>query len=184
MFTLIIAIAAGIGVAALIAGVGTMLRRPEAETIEDRLDALAGLNQRSKAIASESSVLAGPLDDMPNKVEQLLIRFFNLRRLMQQANVEMSVLKFVTICLALAGVGVAITVASPIKLAFAPLLAFTLGALPIGWLLLQRKMRLKRFAKQLPDALELISLEKGEKGLWKISTTAKKPFHTPVKAAE
>ncbi len=158
MFTMMIAIAAGIGVAALIAGVGTMLRRPDAETIEDRLDALAGLTHRSKALANaESSVLAGPLDDMPNKLEQFVVRFFNLRLLMQQANVEISVLKFITICLVLAGVGVATTVASPLQLAFAPVLAVTLGALPIGWLLFQRKRRLGRFAKQLPEALELVS---------------------------
>jgi tight adherence protein B len=37
------------------------------------------------------------------------------------------------------------------------LLALFAGSLPIFWLMMRRKRRFKKFAKQLPDALELIS---------------------------
>ena len=45
-----------------------------------------------------------------------------------------------------------------------PLAAVLLGTLPLGWLLMRRRRRLKAFASQLPDALEMLarSLRSGQ----------------------
>jgi tight adherence protein B len=39
----------------------------------------------------------------------------------------------------------------------APAMGLMIGALPLAWLVLRRRKRMRKFAKQLPDALELIS---------------------------
>jgi tight adherence protein B len=41
--------------------------------------------------------------------------------------------------------------------AVAPVMGLLIGALPLAWLILRRRRRMKKFAKQLPDALELIA---------------------------
>ena len=55
--------------------------------------------------------------------------------------------------------------------AFAPLLGIVLGVLPLLWLILQRKRRLPKFAKQLPDALELIARACGPAIAWRRAST-------------
>ena len=53
--------------------------------------------------------------------------------------------------------GLVAGIGSGMSLAFVPFLALFAGWLPILWLMMRRKRRFKKFAKQLPDALELIS---------------------------
>jgi tight adherence protein B len=54
-------------------------------------------------------------------------------------------------------VGILLPAIGGLSVALAPLMALFLGALPILWLLFRRKRRLKTFAAQLPEALELIA---------------------------
>ncbi len=153
----IIAICAGVGVAALIAGVALLIRNPEMDTVEDRLETLAGMARRPGAVPTDASVLSSPLDDVPGMIEAGLLRVFNLRLSLEQANIEMSPLKFLGICAGLAGVGAAVVVVSPLSAIFALPIAATLGMLPMGWLWMAKRRRLKSFARQLPDALELMA---------------------------
>jgi tight adherence protein B len=157
MTSTLIAIAAGIGVAALVAGVAMMIRSPEAENVEDRLDALAGMARKPNLVVADTSVLSRPLDDVPGQLEAMLLRFFNLRLLMEQADVDMSIAKFLGICAGLAGVGAAIIFVSGLNLALAPVVGGCLAFLPLLWLLLARRKRKKAFAAQLPAALELMA---------------------------
>jgi tight adherence protein B len=64
---------------------------------------------------------------------------------------------FLIICGGLAGVGILLPTVAGLSVALAPLMALFLGVLPIIWLLFRRKRRLKTFAAQLPEALELIA---------------------------
>lgn len=158
MTTLLIAIA-GIGVAALVAGVAMMFRSAEAETVEGRLDTLAGMARKPNMMASSSdaSVISRGFDDVPGELEALFMRFFNLRLLMEQADVEMSLAKFFGICGGLAAIGAAIVFVSGMSLALVPIVAGTLAFLPVMWLMMAKKRRKKAFAAQLPGALELMA---------------------------
>lgn len=157
MMITMIAVCAGIGVAALIIGIAMLVRNPEMENVEDRLATLAGMARQPNAAQPDANVLASPLDDVPGWIEARTLKVFNLRLKLEQADIDMSPAKFVAICAGLGGVGVAAMAVSGLGLGFAPVVGLALAALPLGWLWFKKQKRLKAFAKQLPDALELMA---------------------------
>jgi tight adherence protein B len=126
--------------------------------MEDRLNSLTGKGERSEASLAElSQLVAAQRGDNKSLIERILSRWFNLTRLFEQADVSMTVTKFAVIC---AGVGVASTTVclyAGINYALAPIAGICFGALPVVWLMFKRKRRLKKFAAQLPEALELVA---------------------------
>jgi tight adherence protein B len=76
---------------------------------------------------------------------------------LDQADSPITVSKFLLISGVLAGAGALLGMLVRVPMMFLPLIAITFGALPLFWLYLRRRRRLARFAKQLPEALELIS---------------------------
>jgi len=155
---LIIAIAAFIGVAALVGGVAMMLRERSSSRVEDRLVNIAGLaSSGGRGSAVQQSVLAEPFDDSPSFFDGLLNRFGRLKLLFEQADTSMTVSRFVTSCAVLAAVGLVAGAVLRIHLALLPAVAAMMGALPWVWLLLRRRRRLKAFAVQLPAALDMLS---------------------------
>ncbi|MFO0915977.1 MAG: type II secretion system F family protein [Pirellulales bacterium] len=156
---LIVSVAAFLGVSALVGGIGLLIRNPGEKVVEDRLDVLAGrVNNRERELATkEKSVLARPLDDVPNAVEEALSRVLDVRRLLEQAALKISPTQFflVTIVLTI-GSGVAVPLMGwPIV--FAPVAAICAGVLPLMVVLFLRSRRAKAFARQLPEAMDLIS---------------------------
>ncbi len=161
MFPIVIAIAAGVGVAALVAGVAMMFRGTSDDTVEDRLEMLAGTKSRQERalLEAEKSLLHGSMDEVPGQIEQFLLRLFNVRLLIEQANVNITVPKFFGICGVLAVAGALVCVVakwSPLYV-WIPLLSLPLAFLPVMWLLMARKRRWNAFGKQLPEALELMA---------------------------
>ncbi len=157
MPTIIIAIAAFIGVAALVGGVASLVLRSSGnETVEDRLDVLAG-NKSPQSLEAEKTLLAGPLDDVPNQIEATIARMFNVRLMLEQADMSLSPLNFLLIVVALLVAGMAIPLLVGLHFAFAPISGLTLAVIPFGVVLFKRKRRMNRFAQQLPEALELMS---------------------------
>ncbi|MFH1266753.1 MAG: type II secretion system F family protein [Planctomycetota bacterium] len=159
MSSLIIAIAAFFGVAALVGGAALAFRERPSTRVEDRLDILTGTNTPRAAkdgLAGQSAVLAQPLDSIPGFFETCISRFGNITRLFEQADTTLTVSRLVLISgiLALAAAGVGAAARMP--LALLPVVALAAAFLPIFWLLWRRKRRLKAFAVQLPDALEML----------------------------
>jgi tight adherence protein B len=77
--------------------------------------------------------------------------------LFEQAEVTMPVATFVGIC---AGLGIGSTFLcsyAGLNLALAPIVGLCFGFLPVFWLMFRRKHRFKKFAAQLPEALELVA---------------------------
>src|SRR6056297_32973 len=105
MTTLIVALAGGACVAALIGAIALAFRNPTGSAVEDRLDVLAGKSGMglSDLAKKERSVLSRPLDDVPTQLEEYIQRFFNIRRLIDQADVSMDTSKFAIISIALGG---------------------------------------------------------------------------------
>lgn len=156
MTPLIISIAAFLGVAALVGGVALVLRGPDSSKLEDRLDVLAGNRSPSSAKDPLKESLLAQLD-APNYFEALVKRIGNLAKLFEQADTKLTPAKFFAVSGGLAFGGMALPVLTGISIALGPVLAIVFGVLPLVWLIMRRRRRMRKFGAQLPDALELIS---------------------------
>jgi tight adherence protein B len=157
MSPLLISLAAFVGVTALVAGVAFMLRGNKDSDVEDRLAMLTGGTASSKAKgAMKQSVLARPLESTQNVLMEYLARLGNVQLLLEQADSALSSTNFVLVCGGMALVGAFIPAAAGYHPSLWPAVALCAGLLPFVWVIFKRKRRFKKFAKQLPDALELI----------------------------
>jgi tight adherence protein B len=159
MSPLLISIAAFFGVAAIVGAVAMLLRGGEQTRTEDRLAVLtaARTSGGGKNMLKESGVLSQPLDSTQGALAEFLSRFRNLSLLFEQADTTLTPAKFFGIS---AGMGLAGSVAGAaagINAAIIPAFTILAGVLPLVWLVMRRRRRLRKFAKQLPDALELIA---------------------------
>jgi tight adherence protein B len=155
MLTLLIIAASFIGVACLVGGVASVfLKSDGGSAVEDRLDMLAGLSNPAKK-KEEANLLASPLGD-GSAFEEWLSKTFNLRIFLQQADTKVTPAKMVAVSIGLAAAGVVLPMLLRVPLVLCPIGA-VLGVGPFVYFYLRRARRLARFAKQLPEALELIS---------------------------
>ena len=73
--TLLVSVAAFVGVAALVGGVSLLIRGGADSAAEDRLGVLTGKSSaRNKRAEKEATVIAKPLDDVPNVLEDFAAR--------------------------------------------------------------------------------------------------------------
>jgi|RhiMethySRZTD1v2_1073278.scaffolds.fasta_scaffold412419_2 tight adherence protein B len=157
MLTILIIGASFVGVACLVGGVASFMFRSETATaMENRLDVLTGASMPAGKKQAEAKLLSTPLNDVPSALEEFVKKFFNLRAFLQQADTQLSPTKFIVISVGLALGTVFILPLARVPMALAPLGVLT-GVLPFTFLFFKRKRRLAQFAKQLPEALELIS---------------------------
>jgi tight adherence protein B len=158
MLTIIICFAAFVGVATLVGGVALFFRGQDSSATEERLQMLTGAMPSKKAAAAEKegSLLASAMEEGPTLFERLFPKF-DLRKFLEQADSPISASKFLFISLGLGGAGTFISILARIPMAFAPLIGIGFMTLPIVWLWFRRSKRMANFAKQLPEALELIS---------------------------
>ena len=155
---ILISIAAFVGVAALVGGVAMLLRGNGESAVENRLSTLTGTGPaKSARNAIQDSLLMQPLDMRQSVLELFISRFGNLPVLFEQADTTLTVSRFLGISGAMAGLGFALPLLTGLHPGFAPAMSLGLGILPLFWLTFRRKRRLKKFAKQLSDALELIA---------------------------
>jgi tight adherence protein B len=157
---LIISFAVFVVVSALIGAAALLLRSGAESRVEDRLAQLTGAKVTGgakDALLGQSSVLAHPLDGTQDFLHNLLERIGDFSLWFDQANVTFAPSRFFTAC---GGAGL-VTIVLCLVLQLNPVAAVALGlvagSLPVFWLSFRRKRRFKMFAKQLPDALELIA---------------------------
>ncbi len=160
MTPLLISIVAFVLVAGLVGGVAFLLRGDGENRIEDRLAQLTGAKVTAGAkenLLKASGVLTKPLDATQGVIEVFLGRFRNLSLWFDQAEVTIAPIKFFGFCGAL-GIGATVALAfTGAPIATAPVAGVFAGFIPVLWLSMKRKRRFGKFAKQLPDALELIA---------------------------
>ncbi|NUQ66024.1 MAG: type II secretion system F family protein, partial [Pirellulales bacterium] len=156
---LIIAIAAFIGVAALVGSVAMMFRDRPGSRVEDRLALLTGSTTPSskESLLRQRSVLVEPLDAVPGLLETLLSRFGNVAMLLEQADTSLTVPKLGLACGLMAVGGTVVGLLMRVHPMFLPALAAVMSGLPVLWLLWRRRKRLKTFAVQLPEALDMLA---------------------------
>lgn len=156
MSPILISVAVFVAVAALIGAVAMMFRGGGESKVEDRLSMLTAVGQ-AKTDAPGASVIATPLDAVPSFGELVFERFEKFGLLFEQADTNLTPTRFFVISGAI-GVGGALTgTVAGLSFAFAPLVFAATAPFPLLWLLLRRSRRLKAFAAQLPDALELLA---------------------------
>lgn len=153
----LILIAVFLGVSALVGAALLFLSDKSGNKVEDRLDVLTGIKVSESKDAQSASILNKPIDKQPGILERFLSRFTDIDLLFEQADVPFNLPKMVLICMGFALVGTAIGVIARIHYGILPVLAVTLGFLPIAYVFWRRKRRMKAFAAQLPDAMEMLA---------------------------
>jgi tight adherence protein B len=155
---LLIALLAFIGVTAMVGGGVLLFRQKPTTKVEDRLNLLTGAGPTGgKDGQKESSILNQPLSDKPGIIQTFLERFANINLLFEQADTNLNVSKFLGICAGMGAVGVVLGLIIGVHPALMPVNALILGSMPVLWIFMRRKRRLKAFAAQLPDSLEMLS---------------------------
>jgi len=158
MSTLLICIAAFVGVAALVGGVALFWRGDTDQRLEGRLDQITG---RAAPAAADSMLKQGMLLESLSAGQGffagLVARFSKFGLLFEQADTTLTPAKFFGISAGMAVAGGAVSLFAGLHPIATPVPALICGLLPLGWLMFRRRSRFRKFAAQLPDALELIS---------------------------
>ena len=156
--TVMISAAVFIGVVAAIMAVAMLFRDKSVLQMEDRLSTLIGKNEKGEAGGlSEVAQMLAKEKEGKSPLDIALTKWFNLSLLFEQAQVEMNIVAFLSICAGL-GVGSALFCGiAGLNLVLAPLVGISFAGLPFFWLVFRRKRRLGKFAAQLPEALELVA---------------------------
>jgi len=138
--------------------IAMLVNEKSATQAEDRLSSLTGKGDKNDPNSlSEMSRAISDLGENKGPLDALLSKWFNLSLMFEQARVEMTVTSFVSISGGLGVVAAVVSSAAGLHLGIAPVVGVCFGALPYMWLQFRKKSRLKKFAAQLSDALELVS---------------------------
>lgn len=159
MTALIVPIAVFLCVACLIGAAATWLTARTEPGVEDRLAVLTGSTsgKQAKDALLKGSVLAHPLDGTQSALVDYLTRLGNISLLLEQADTTLTPAQFFSVSAIMAVVGMFIPVFAGLHPSIVLPMGLMLASLPMVWLLLRRRRRFKQFAKQLPDALELVA---------------------------
>ncbi len=159
MDPLIISIAVFVGVVALVGAGAMFVRDFGATTAEDRLAVLTGRKSadgssdgivKDELINESMAGLAGMLGGLTERLQDLSMLF-------EQADSPLKGEGFLAVSAACGAVGAAGAWVARAPAPLYPVAALACSLLPLFWLLMRRRSRFKMFAKQLPDAMELIA---------------------------
>src|SRR5438132_10419637 len=141
-------------------GIGLLvyaMKDGEMSKAAERLDALIGRGGAKDS--SSDMLLKKALQDVDRKtlMDTLTPGFLNLTKAFEQAdaNIRPSALFGIALALALVGGLLLSLVVGTIYVA--PVGAVVFFSIPFMWLYFKRARRLKKFASQLPDAMELVA---------------------------
>lgn len=156
MDPIVISIAAFVAVAALVGAVAFLMRDFGTSSVEDRLEVMTG-RRRQEDIVTRDAIIRDGMDGVSGMFGALTQRLQRLSLLFEQADSPIKPEMFfgMSVGTAVLGVVVGVILRAPIPLL--PLCAMMSGTLPLIWLLWRRRKRFKKFAGQLPDALELVA---------------------------
>ena len=154
----IVSIAAFLGVTGLVTAIVFLVREMGSNSLEDRLDILAGKKSANTGpeLTKEALVQEG-MSGLNKFAQSMMERFGNLKLLFQQADSKMKPEQFFLTSALMAGVGFVASMLLRIPVPLYPVLMLFFATFPLMWLMWRRSRRFKKFAKQMPDAMELIA---------------------------
>src|SRR5262245_166986 len=124
--------------------------------IMDRLDTLTGKKRKNDDAANILKKTAFE-HDKKSLFEMILPNLPSLHKLIAQADAHIKSSTLIGIGVVLGAVGFTASWMAGVKIFLAPVAGFIMFMIPFAWLLNKRRKRLKAFAAQLPDALELVA---------------------------
>ncbi len=144
-----------IGVSAIVGVLSFILSEGTGKTSE-RLDQLTG---RKKKEDETTTILKKTALDRDKKslLAALTPNVPSLQKLIIQADANITPSTFMVISTILAVLGFTASWLAGVKIYLAPILGILLALVPFAWLMWKRVSRLKQFASQLPEALELVA---------------------------
>jgi tight adherence protein B len=147
-------------IGALVIAMVTLLflafRKSAEGAASDRLDSLVGRNVRRDSSADLLLKQALQEADKKSILDRMTPEFFNLTRTFEQADCNIKPSALFGISLGLSALGAAMCIWL-VNLYVIPIGVVVFFSLPWLWLYHKRAVRLKKFAAQLPDAMELVA---------------------------
>lgn len=154
----IVSIAAFLGVAGVVTAVMLLMRDMSNNAVEDRLDILAGKkSSKGEADFTRDGLMQEGASGIAGAMHRIAERFTDVRLLFVQADSPIKPDRFFLLSLGCAGLGVVVAMLSRLPVPLYPLVGLMFSGGPLLWLMWRRSRRFKKFAKQLPDAMELIA---------------------------
>jgi tight adherence protein B len=136
--------------------VAFVLKDYSAPKTSERLDTLIG-KRRKEDPSADILKRTAFASDKKSLLEALTPNILSLEKVFEQADCNIKPSTLFGIGLVLALLGATGSWLAQVPWFFAPLAGLVLFTIPFMWLLNKRRMRLKTFAGQLPDALELVA---------------------------
>lgn len=159
MSPLLISLCVFVAVVALVGGVMFLVKDMSPTRAEDRLQILTG--QKSSEIESrglmKDEIFQEGVSGLAGLLNGFVQYFENLGRLFEQSESPLSPSAFFGLSFVLAILGAAGAAIARAPVPLYPVAALCAGIVPLMFLLFRRRTRFKKFARQLPDALELIA---------------------------
>src|SRR5690606_31541289 len=112
---------------------------------------------REQNNVTKEELLKEGLQGLAGVAGKVFERFDNLKLLFVQADSPMKPEMFCMISAAAAAFGLVIAFFSHTPIPLFPVFALCFGVMPLMWMFWRRKRRFRKFAMQLPDAMELIA---------------------------
>jgi tight adherence protein B len=156
MMTFLIPAMVFASVATLI-GVLAFVFRGEQPKAATRLDLLVGKRRREDDQQADILRKTAFENDKKSLLEAITPRFLTPQKLFEQADCHIKPGTLMGIGLGLAAAGVTISWIAKVPWFFLPASGLVMFLIPLGWLWNKRRVRLAKFAAQLPDALELVA---------------------------
>ena len=124
--------------------------------LTDRLDSITGRKKKDDETANILKKTAFE-HDKKSLLEMIMPSLPSLHKLIAQADANIQSNTLVGIGLVLGLLGFTASWMAGTSIFLAPIAGFVMFLVPFAWLLNKRRGRLKKFASQLPDALELVA---------------------------
>jgi tight adherence protein B len=156
MTPVIISLLVFVGVTALI-GLAAFVFREQSPQTATRLDLLVGKRNRAESQAADIFRKSAFESDKRSLFEMFTPKFLSIPKLFEQADCHIKPGTLVGLGALMAALGATVTVLFRLPVWLAPLNGLVLFSLPWVWLYMKRAKRLKKFAAQLSDALELVA---------------------------
>ncbi len=151
----VISMMAFLAVSGLVGLLAFMLRDTTPRSAS-RLDLLVGKRRRED---DQADILKNAAfeNDKKSFLEAITPKFFSPKKMFEQADCHIPPSTLFGIGMLMAVMGATVTLLARVPWFFAPFTGGVLFTLPWLWLWNKRRKRLKKFASQLPDALELVA---------------------------
>lgn len=154
----LISVGVFLGVVTLVGAVLVFMGN-DASKAEDRLEVITGKKAREEQSTGvmKEEVISEGLAGISNAMGGIFGKFSNMKMLFEQADSPIKADMFFIISLGLGALGAVGAWIARAPIPLLPVAFLMFAVLPLLWMLWRRKKRFKAFARQLPDALELIA---------------------------